>query len=597
VHRRRPAERPWGASAAGRMLAKLASSRVCHTIVTLVPLDAPFSPLEPARVRGGKRPQAQVQAAEEEAPSEWGSLLGDLSRHRAPGSELDVEWRIHDKTHLEFAIDYPFRDGQSEYTWEAYFFVPESFRLAQTTYDKKQIYDDLLSYVRLAVPEIPFEELASACSSEGEPEASAEGASLLADLRRSIEAARGSSDGSEASRLAIRRARVFASVVRASGLDAQRRLLSAIAEAEEPAAGLGAVSAFSSAARRISASFRQLVESQAGESAGLPEELGVALRWVDEDLSLFLETLAAAASIRVQQRTVEDPGWAEVAARLARDAVEQARFRAAKGYPSVGSGSASPREVEHIEFRRHVLKRFTSSVLWLQHEVRDGATWALHGLYAIAAAVAMAFAVIATLRVTQSGAADGYLTLYFFVLVASYAVKDRMKAILQTYFSSWAQRRFADRAWTIRDEERAHDVGRVEESAGFRAFRRLPEGVLEARRKTREHALEEFARPEAVLWHQKHVALEPRRKGTLPSPMMTEIFRLNLGPWLAHTDDPNRTISFADPESAAVCTAKARRVYNLNVVYRLRRAGSDVPWRRIRVVVSRKGIERIDPIG
>jgi hypothetical protein len=46
-----------------------------------------------------------------------------------------------------------------------------------------------------------------------------------------------------------------------------------------------------------------------------------------------------------------------------------------------------------------------------------------------------------------------------------------------------------------------------------------------------------------------------------------------------------------------VCTAKARRVYNLNVIYRLRRAGSDVPWRRIRVVVSRKGIERIDPIG
>jgi hypothetical protein len=81
---------------------------------------------------------------------------------------------------------------------------------------------------------------------------------------------------------------------------------------------------------------------------------------------------------------------------------------------------------------------------------------------------------------------------------------------------------------------------------------------------------------------------------------MTEIFRLNIGPWLAHTDDPNRTITFADPDEAVVCSVSARRVYNINVVYRLRKTGgnppSDAEWRRIRVVVSRKGIERIDPI-
>jgi hypothetical protein len=82
--------------------------------------------------------------------------------------------------------------------------------------------------------------------------------------------------------------------------------------------------------------------------------------------------------------------------------------------------------------------------------------------------------------------------------------------------------------------------------------------------------------------------------------MMTEIFRLNIGPWLAHTDDPNRTITFADPDEGVVCSVTARRVYNINVVYRLRKqSGKDAPdmgWRRIRLVVSRKGIERIDPI-
>ena len=103
----------------------------------ILPLDSLLSPPAPGRARPGKRPRAQVQAAEDESPSEWGSLLSDLARHKRTSAELEADWQIHDKTHLEFAIDYPFRERESEYTWEAYFFVPESFRLAQTTYDKK----------------------------------------------------------------------------------------------------------------------------------------------------------------------------------------------------------------------------------------------------------------------------------------------------------------------------------------------------------------------------------------------------------------------------------------------------------------------------
>jgi hypothetical protein len=79
--------------------------------------------------------------------------------------------------------------------------------------------------------------------------------------------------------------------------------------------------------------------------------------------------------------------------------------------------------------------------------------------------------------------------------------------------------------------------------------------------------------------------------------MLTEIFRLNVGHWLAHTDDPNRRVVFADPDDASLYSATARRVYNINVIYRLRREDEkEAAWHRIRVVVSRKGIERIDPI-
>lgn len=540
-------------------------------------------PLELERTRAKKRPRIHVHAGTRNLPStEWGSLLGDLTRAHPTLETADVEWRVHDKTHLEFAIDYPFGERPTNYGWEAYFFVPDSFRLAQTTYDKRQIYDDLLSYVRLAVPQLPFEDLAQLCENKHPT-------SWSERLRATLENARGSHDGSVSARAAVRRARVFACMVRASGLAAQRTTLELVDQASSSEEALSLAARYSGSAKRISAAYRELLEDSA--TMALPEEVLVALRWVDEDLSLFFEALASTASIHLHEKGGAE--CADTAALLASDAVEEARYRRAQEYPSVGAEDASPRMVEHIEFRRHMLKRFTSSVLWLRHEVRDARMWTVHVLYAIAAAVAMAFAVWVTLRATEM---QEYLTLYFFLLVASYAVKDRLKAILQVKFTTWAERRFPDRAWTIRDTERADDLGIVTERAGFRDFRKLPPEVIGARTLTREHALEEFARPETVLWHEKQVTLEPREEGALPSPMMTEIFRLNIGSWLAHTDDPTRTITFADPEEGVVCSVNARRVYNLNVVYRLKHSGSSAPWRRIRVVVSRKGIERIDPI-
>jgi len=570
-----------------------------------VPLHAPPSSILPREfaeqlhgtTRGGDegktpdgdthRPRVLVRASSGAASqTDWGSLLGNLARKTRPPQQLEVDWRVHDKTHLEFAIDYPFAHERARYVWEAYFFVPESFRLAQTTYDKAQIYDDLLSYVRLAVPEVPLEQLAAEASSNRED-------SLFSGLEETLRAASRAADGSDASRTAVRRLRVFACIVRSAGLDAQRAMLDDLASAVDADDAMGSVRGFVATTGRILSGYREKLAF--GATVEVPEEVGVALRWVDEDLSLYLEQLLATASASLAKRARDGGDFGEASAQLAAAAVAESRYRKERGYPSVGTSGATRRELEHFEFRRHVLKRFTSSVLWLRHEIRDGQFWAVQTLYAFAAALAMAFALFATLRAMEY---QEYLALYAVVLIVSYAVKDRMKAILQTKLSHWANKRFADHTWTIRDEERGETVGVVKERAGFRAFVRLPAPVLAARRATREHALEEFARPETVLWHEKAVEVQPRRQGKLPSPMMTEIFRLNIESWLANTDDPNRTVTFADPDENVVCSVRARRVYNLNVVYRLRgEEGGDTGWRRIRVVVTRKGIERIDPIG
>ena len=179
------------------------------------------------------------------------------------------------------------------------------------------------------------------------------------------------------------------------------------------------------------------------------------------------------------------------------------------------------------------------------------------------------------------------------------SVKERFKALLQSKISSVVDRHFPDRRWRIRDRERSVVLGEMKEQSGFLAMDDLPAAVLAARRLTREHQLEEQARPETVLFHKKEVDVQAQRVAVADPRFsaLTEIFRLDVGRWLAHTDDPKRDIVFADPVARKVAAAKAPRVYNLAVVFRLRREADDsAPWHRLRVVVSRKGIRRIERI-
>jgi hypothetical protein len=222
----------------------------------------------------------------------------------------------------------------------------------------------------------------------------------------------------------------------------------------------------------------------------------------------------------------------------------------------------------------------------------------LEVLYALAAGLAMAFALAAAI-LNGDPMNSERIWMWAAIAVLAYMGKDRMKAGLQQIFSKVVSRHFPDRRWRIRDRERGIVLGKVDEQSGFLPWHEVSAAVLEKRRSTRKHPLEEQARPERVLWHKKLVRLSTAAVA-LADPRfdaLTEIFRLDLRRWLAHTDDPKRKIIFADPDQGRVCSAVAPRVYNLGVVYRLRRRDdAAAPWHRIRVVVSRKGIRRIDHV-
>ncbi|MBK8169609.1 MAG: hypothetical protein IPK60_04610 [Sandaracinaceae bacterium] len=513
---------------------------------------------------------AATVLSSEDIPSDWGSLVADLSMAEMP---REPEWRVHDRTHLEFAVDYRVaaNEGKQVFEWDAYFFVPESLRLYEETYEKREIYDDLQSYVRFAVPSVKFSALIGAPISRLK-------ASLLDNTNEAA---------------TLRELRLFACLVRASSLAARRTVLEELEKAENPlAAGEAAIELVRNAGAVTSAMREVMKIAPKDESP-----IGTAVTWVDEDVSRAMETLLGTLAIDLRGRGAPEL----VASTVAAGAVSEAVYRQANSLEGVGYADANERAIERLEFRRHVLKRFTSSVLWLSLDVRDGAKLALQFFYALAAGVAMALAFVLALSqgdATATGS-SGFVWRTALLVVLAYAIKDRVKAFLQERFSRVVSRHFPDRRWHIRERERNVTLGEVRERSGFVKFNELPAEVLTSRRMTRVHSFEEDARPERVLWHHKTVRVHgddlANADGRFQA--LTEIFRLNLRRWLDHTDDPKRKIVFADPDDRRIYTATAPRAYNIAIVYRLRKKGdTNAAWHRNRVVVTRKGILRIDPI-
>ena len=64
------------------------------------------------------------------------------------------KWERHDRTHLELTLRYPVSEDR---TWQAFYFLPESFRLDANTYSKRELFVDFRSYVRFTIPRIELE--------------------------------------------------------------------------------------------------------------------------------------------------------------------------------------------------------------------------------------------------------------------------------------------------------------------------------------------------------------------------------------------------------------------------------------------------------
>jgi hypothetical protein len=494
--------------------------------------------------------------------------------------------RAHDQYQIEFKLDYDLLPtSKTRYQITTYLFVPQSLGIRQGVYPESEFYRDIQNYVRLKTPVLPLRDIACAPTS---PLRRIE--RLLLDPNTLLEA------GGE-SRL-INSFKFLRAVLKTSLRRHLRRIKAACTGQRGAEGWPGNVAALASEfiahTQEILAQYRGI--GRRLEQPNVDAQMHQAYRLTDESISLVVEE-SLVHLFRLVHRYLPGDVQCELKPRIEQAVQNEGAYRKHARY---GAQMQPSGDNEAFLFRSSVLKKFTSSVLYLSLVVkREGASLE-HILSAVAAGLSMVFATLVAFYFQDR---YGELTFPFFVaLVVGYMFKDRIKELGRIFFARHLRNWLYDRRILIKTLDGAHTLGFMREKVTFVAEDEAPPAITAQRNRNLITALDNEGQGEHVLCYTKEVVLRSQAfqqiyTGGPEITGITDIMRLDMRPYLRKMDDPlARWFHIQDGE---VQTAQAAKVYYLNFVTAYT-AGDRQPAEiieRTQVTLTRDGIRRVEHLG
>lgn len=506
---------------------------------------------------------------------------------------LDSHIKLHDRHRFEIKLDMDLdiKSGNA-YEVETYLFMPRSLNIGPHNYGKEKFYNSSQRYIRWRTPKIGLGKLCDPAFS------SSPLSRIRADLGRVLAGGNVQplTDG------ICDEVRLLGCIIRGEVRDYVKVFADGLATygAAVPAAQrklfvVEGLENFLGDLKVLEAALSSL-KAEVSDPA-VPLKVRETMAFFDEYVSLvleehltsLLEALRSAPEARERFRGVEEGVLAIVTA--------QSRYRQAMKYPSVlVPGSTN----ETIIYRRGVLKKFMSGVLYLKAEFSEweGLTQVFFG---IAAGAAMLFAVLVTIYFQERYAINSIP--FVLALVISYIFKDRIKDWLKLLFSKSLTRWISDRKIDILDSSSDNvRIGLLKEAVTFISERDVPPDISRLRNIDNITSVDEEGKPERVLKYKKEINLYPevimkrheRRRD------LNDIMRFNVRDIVEQADDPAVDYQYVDPDDGGLRTVACSRVYHLNMILKYtysRGAGREaVYYERIRIVVNKEGIVRLEEV-
>lgn len=503
-----------------------------------------------------------------------------------PEDLIETRISIHDDNQFEVKLDYAIDPNvtRCRYEVETYFFVPRSLGIAPYNYTREQFYSDVQAYIRFKTPEVSFRELVNSDNDQS-------------PLVRIAQLA--TPNGADRREALSREIRLFGCLVRTNMRDATAFILGkmeALADKVERRSVLAddlraEIASHLAEVDAVTTQFRGLRADFIGaNSPGWQREL---FEYCDEFVSLAVErhlTLLIATLVRLETLR---PALAEQDAALKACVVQEQQHRRNAGYSAVIRHDGTNDSFVH---RQSALKKFMSSVLFLDIRREAEGRGIAHIFAGVAAGVAMLFSTIAAIWSQEVYGLNSFP--FVMALVVSYVFKDRIKEWLRTYFSAKLGTWLYDYNLTIKDPIKGIVVGHCREAFAYLGDDEIPEQVLRLRHHDARGVLEPESKQEVVMKYTKEVTLQGRRIANFHGRLhdINDIIRFNVSNLLVRMDDPTREIRVYDDALGQLRTVTCPKAYHLNVVLRWRAAGGTYTLERFRVILNKNGIRRLQEI-
>lgn len=506
---------------------------------------------------------------------------------------LDSRIKLHDKHRFEIKLDIDLdASAKSSYEVETYFFVPRALNVGPHNYNKEKFYNSSQRYIRFRTPKMS---IGKVCDPELKT-------SPLNRVREELGKVLSGAQDNTLTNTICNELRLLGCIIRGEIRDYVKVFVEGLAtyDAAQPAAqrrlfvGEG-LENFLGDLKTLETALASL-KAEISDPA-VPVKIRETAAFFDEYVSLILEEYLTSLLEALRSNPGARGRFDDVEKGITGIITAQSRYRQAMKYPSVLVPGSSN---EEIIYRRGVLKKFISSVLYLKAEFSEweGLTQVFFGL---AAGAAMFFAVMVTFFVGRRYAVNSMP--FVVAVVISYIFKDRIKDWLKLLFSKSLTRWISDRKIDIRDSSGGGArIGLLKEAFTFLTDRDLPPDIARLRRLDNITSVDEEGKPERVFKYKKEIILYPeviiksheRRRD------LNDIMRFNIRELIAQADDSAVDYPYVDPASGDVRVAQCARVYHINLVLKYTYYDRDeqvtIHYERIRIVVNKDGIVRLEEV-
>lgn len=492
--------------------------------------------------------------------------------------------RIHDRYQLEIKVEYPLSQGRrTRYDLTTYLFIPQNLAINELSYTPGEFYRRIQNYIRFKTPEFSIEALLHDPSSP------------LCIIESLWQQPAQLAQPAVSARL-IEQFKFLRAILRRTlsrSFEQKWRTLRTTAHFLEQTAITSLIQAHIDLVETILGRFRQ-------GATQLPQRadcvhLCTSYRLTDEAISLVVESNYLQALLLIEQHP-------EVSVRratrplLAAQVHRELDYRRQQGYQSIPEpDGTNERYLHHIS----MLKKYTSSVLYLATaRERDGAT-VEHLLFALAAGVSMVFATVIAFWVQ---AVYGNFTFPLFIaLVVGYMFKDRIKELGRSASTNLLRRFYYDRRIHIYTLDRQQRLGRIREKMVFVDEHEMPPMVKAARTAGALSLTDLEGQREQVVRYTRNVTLaanafrKVRQEGP-PINGVSDIIRLDVRPFLHKMDNPTEQRLYL--EGDRLRTLKCARVYYINIIstYALDNRTEQIIAKRVRITLNRKGLVRLQEV-